>query len=104
MSEDSALDRAKAEVDEMIGGRTLEERTMAADAEPLKTELWTPPERLSANVGKMAWALFLKWWDKSLDNMQWRELQPSAPEAYRTCILVAKELEEINQDPSKKDD
>lgn len=110
MSEDSALDRAKAEVDEMIGGRTLEERAMAGEGafesvptESVPTELWTPPEKLTSNEGRMAWAMFLKWWKVALEQASISFSIDQATERYRHCIAVAKALEEINQDPGKTD-
>ena len=69
---------------------------------PGKPKLWAPPENLHPNVGKMAWAMYLKWWEFMLT-------RPSTPEAemsamcvswYRSCVEVAKLLEEINRPKS----
>lgn len=71
--------------------------------ESVPTELWTPPEKLTSNEGRMAWALFMECWKSALAKSG-EVLNPTlATEFYRECIAVAKALEEINQDPGKKD-
>jgi hypothetical protein len=75
-------------------------------ADPVSTELWTPPEKLSSNVGRMAWSLFLKWWENYIPNATPDNVDgvvAICETTYRHCIAVAKALEEINQDPSKTD-
>ncbi len=67
-----------------------------SEQEPVPTELWTPPETLPVNVGKMAWALFLERWKTGQGVLSWREI-------YLQCIQVARELEDINQDPPKRE-
>ena len=78
-----------------------------SEVEVEPTELWTPPEKLSSNVGRMAWAMFLKIWEDatksqfSIAFVSHPDLAEWAAEEYRNCIAVAKALEEINQDPGK---
>lgn len=78
--------------------------------DPVPTELWTPPEKVSSNVGRMAWAMFLKLWkDGGKYEQEEDESDSEARQGaislwahdYRYCIDVAKALEEVNQDPSK---
>lgn len=67
---------------------------------PVPTELWTPPEKLSPNIGKMAWAMFLESWKAALARNAGPEFDTTL--VYEDCIQRAREIEDVNANPPKR--
>ena len=67
--------------------------------EETKPEIWTPAEKLDANVQRMAWLLFLECWKAHLS----REIEESCPwkpeEVYGHCLNNAKVVRQLEQAP-----
>ena len=70
------------------------------------SEIWTPPQKVDPNVMRMAWALFLKAWEKACERASdLGNVDPSEwAEVYKRCIDVAEELEKINDPPAVNPD
>ncbi len=63
-----------------------------------KLKIWTPPERLDANVQRMAWLLFLESWKESEQNTdEWTD--QVTRETYSDCLRVAKLVRQMEQAP-----
>jgi hypothetical protein len=66
-----------------------------SEEKPEPVEIWTPPEKLDANVQRMAWLLFMEHWKGWVD-IHGRDNKVSFPTTmiYEECLTTAKVVRE----------